>query len=375
MVKQIPFHKPFISGQEVGFVNEVIQSGEMGTGGRFSNLCEDYLTEFTGSNKTLLTSSCTHALEMAAILANIETGDEVIMPSFNFVSAANAFALRGAKIVFVDINPISMNIDPLCMEAAITDRTKAILIMHYGGVACEMDRILPIIKNHNLFLIEDAAHCIGAKYKGQHLGTFGQLGTLSFHYTKNIHCGEGGALLINDLSLIDRAEIIREKGTNRKQFFDGKIDKYTWVDIGSSYLMSEMSAAFLWGQLSNIHNVTEQRIYNWNIYKSITDNLAIPSMPSSESNNGHLFFIKCKDREDRKSLINSFRTSGLTASFHYIPLHKSKYALDKFNFYGTDNFTSTESNRLLRFPLFYGMPKMDHLFSQLENYKSQNENF
>ena len=368
MSKAIPFHIPFISGDEVEMVNKVIQSEKVGTNGFYTHACESKLEEITQSPKVLLTSSCTHALEMAALLSDITAGDEVIMPSFNFVSAANAFVLRGAKIVFVDIDPLTMNIDVDCLEAAITNKTRAVLIMHYGGVACDMERIMPIIEKHQLILIEDAAHCIGSNYNGKPLGTFGHFGAFSFHYTKNVHCGEGGALIINREKFVSRAEIIREKGTNRKQFFEGIVDKYTWVDIGSSYLMSEMSAAFLWAQLAHLDKITERRLFLWNNYKDNVEKLGLPSMPVSDSNNGHIFYIKCKNGEQRSALIANLKAQGIQAHFHYVPLHLSTAGMNFGRFSGIDKYTSIESNRLLRLPLYFGLENSAAVVSSIEKF-------
>ncbi len=355
MASKIPFHIPYLSGDESTHVQKVISSNKIGTGGYFSQACEEFLQEYTSSKKVLLTSSCTHALEMSAMLLNIQEGDEVIMPSYNFVSAANAFVLRGAKIVFVDVDPISMNVDPESISSAITSKTKAVLIMHYGGFACDMEKIMPIIKANKLFLIEDAAHCIGSTYKGKHLGTYGHLSTLSFHYTKNIHCGEGGALMINDDSLVDRAEIIREKGTNRKQFFDGKIDKYTWVDIGSSYLMSELSAAFLWGQLNQVDFVTKNRRDIYQKYDFILkkEGIRVPSLSSGDIfSNAHTLFLKSKSQGHRKLTISNLKQQGIGSSFHYIPLHLSPSGNKFGRFHGKDKNTTKESNKLLRLPIY-----------------------
>jgi len=365
MPLKIPFHVPFVAGDEHTYVQKVIKSNKIETGGYYSQACQEFLEDFTQTKKALLTSSCTHALEMAAILFNIEAGDEVIMPSYNFVSAANAFVLRGAKIVFVDINPQTMNIDPDCIASAITDKTKAVLIMHYGGVACDMDSIMPIVKRHKLYLVEDAAHCIGSFYKGKHLGTFGHLGTLSFHYTKNIHCGEGGALLINDLKLIDRAEIIREKGTNRKQFFEGKVDKYSWVDIGSSYLMSELSAAFLWGQLQKIETVTTSLRLVWHLYNTKFEQTEILSMPKGGNQNGHTYFIKCKDKLHRSKLIKGLSSLYIKVSFHYIPLHVSKFGKSNTRFDDKDRFTTRESEKILRLPIYNNFKNSEEVFNEI----------
>ena len=364
MEQRIPFHIPHYSGQEQSLITDVLQSGKVATGGQYSAACESFLQDFTQSKKVLLTSSCTHALEMAALLLDLQPGDEVILPSFTFVSAANAFVLRGATIVFVDIDPISMNIDTDCLAAAINDKTKAVLIMHYGGVACAMDEIMPLIESNGLFLIEDAAHCIDATYKGKHLGTFGHLGTLSFHYTKNIHCGEGGCLLINDERFVERAQIIREKGTNRKQFFEGKVDKYTWVDVGSSYLMSELTAAFLYAQLQDLRNATAALRGISNLYRTIFSESDLQGTHSIDEaflagNNGHSYFIKCPAAELRGSWMKSLKAKGISTTFHYIPLHSSEAGKKFGRFHGQAKHTQVESDRLIRLPIFTSLSQED----------------
>lgn len=357
MEQSIPFHIPHSSGQEQSLITEVLQSGKVATGGPYSVACENFLQDLTQSPKVLLTSSCTHALEMAALLLDLQPGDEVIMPSFTFVSAANAFVLRGATIVFVDIDPVSMNIDTDCLAAAINEKTKAVLIMHYGGVACDMEQIMPLIEDNGLILIEDAAHCIDATYKGKHLGTFGHLGTLSFHYTKNIHCGEGGCLLINDERFLDRAQIIREKGTNRKQFFEGKVDKYTWVDVGSSYLMSELTAAFLYAQLQDLANVTAALRGVSDLYRTIFSESDLHGTHSIsqeflDGNNGHSYFIKCPAAELRGSWMHTLKAKGIHTTFHYIPLHSSEAGQKFGRFQGQVKYTQLESDTLIRLPIF-----------------------
>lgn len=355
----IPFNIPFISGDELQYIEEAIQRKDLTGDGYFSRRGQLLLENITGCKKVMLTGSCTHALEMCAILADIQPGDEVIMPSFTFVSSANAFVLRGARIVFVDIRPDTMNIDEKLIEDAITKKTKAILVMHYAGISCEMDAIMAIAQAHNLIVIEDAAHCIGAYYKGRHLGTIGHLGTLSFHSTKNIHCGEGGALFVKDDRFAERAEIIRDKGTNRKAFLKGKVDKYTWVDAGSSYLMSELTAAFLYAQLLNVELVNKKRSFQWQAYfdafREWTDRIAIPFVPAGCKHNGHIFYIKCKNKTERQRLIEELKDKAIEATFHYVPLHSSiagkKYGIFK----GIDNFTTKESEKLLRLPLYFDL--------------------
>ncbi|UEG49473.1 dTDP-4-amino-4,6-dideoxygalactose transaminase [Ferruginibacter lapsinanis] len=361
MHSNIPFNIPYISGTEINKVTELFNYAKFCGDGKFTKLCNEIITEQTQCKKTLLTTSCTHALEMAAILCGIAPGDEVIMPSFTFVSTANAFVLRGARIKFVDIRPDTMNINELLIENAITAKTKAIVVVHYGGVACEMDTILTIAQKHGLFVIEDAAQCVQAFYKGKHLGTIGEFGTLSFHDTKNIHCGEGGALLINDERFTERAEIIREKGTDRSKYIAGLVDKYSWVDLGSSYLPNELSAAFLSEQLINAQKVTAKRIEIWDQYfkrlSVLKDSgkIMLPFIPTDCKHNAHLFFIKCADIEERAALMAYLKNKNITTTFHYIPLHSSKAGAAFGDFVGDDEFTTKESNRLLRLPMYYSL--------------------
>lgn len=360
-MNKIPFNKPAISGKELVYLTEVLQNGYPAGDGIFAKRCWEWLEKTLGCKKALLTPSCTHALEMAAILADIQPGDEVIMPSYTFVSTANAFVLRGAKIVFVDIRPDTMNIDENLIEQAITTKTKIIVPVHYAGVGCEMDMIMDIARRYNLLVIEDAAQGILASYKGKYLGTIGHLGCLSFHETKNISCGEGGALLINDPALIERAEIVREKGTNRSRFFRGQVDKYTWVDIGSSYLMSEFNAAVLLAQFEKSAEITNHRRQIWDYYYKNFQPLAaaghvyIPSIPSHCIHNGHLFYIKVRDLNERTNLISFLAANHISAVFHYIPLHSSQAGQIYGIFCGKDQFTTLESDRLLRLPLFWSI--------------------
>ncbi|MCD8477776.1 MAG: dTDP-4-amino-4,6-dideoxygalactose transaminase [Sulfurospirillum sp.] len=336
----------------------------MSGNGFFTQKCEDWFREKLGCKKALLTPSCTHALEMAAILLDIKEDDEVIMPSYTFVSTANAFVLRGAKIVFVDIRPDTMNIDETKIEQAITDKTKVIVSVHYAGVACEMDVIMDIALRHDLFVVEDAAQAIMSTYKGKSLGAIGHLGAYSFHETKNItSAGEGGLLIINDERFVERAEVIREKGTNRSLFFRGMVDKYSWVDIGSSYLMNDVSAAYLWGQLEKIDEIQKNRLKSWNLYHESLKNLEkygyieLPTIPKECTNNAHMFYIKVKDLETRTNLLNCLKDNGINAVFHYVPLHSS-VAGEKFSrLNGKDVYTTKESERLVRFPMYYGLEK------------------
>lgn len=360
MSQDILFNKPFISGQEQEFVLEAISKGDLTGDGHYSLLVTKALRKLTGTKSILLTPSATHGLEMAALAINIKKGDEVIMSSFTFVSCGNAFVLRGAKIVFVDIRPDTMNIDESLIESAITEKTKAILVMHYGGVACDMDTIMEIALRRNLIVIEDAAHCIDAYYKDKHLGSIGHFGVFSFHSTKNIHCGEGGALLINDSSFVERLEIIREKGTNRQQLLDGKVDKYTWVDIGSSYLMSELNAAYLYGQLLSLERLTQNRLQIWNEYLlqlNPIEEVELPFIPSQTRHNGHVFYLKLSSKEVRDSLIQFLKGKGIKSVFHYVPLHTSPFGKEIGCFHAVDNYTSIESERLLRLPLYFGFDK------------------
>lgn len=359
----IHFNRPPVTGNENKFITEALSNNKISGDGPFTKKCHQWFENKLLCKKALLTTSCTHALEMAALLLDIKDGDEVIMPSYTFVSTANAFALRGAKIVFVDIRPDTMNIDETKIEVAITNKTKAIVPVHYAGVACEMDTIMDIATKHNLFVVEDAAQAIMSLYKGKALGTIGHLGAYSFHETKNItSAGEGGLLIINDERFKDRAEIIREKGTNRSLFFRGLVDKYSWVDIGSSYLMNDVSAAFLWGQLEKIEEIQENRLNSWNLYyKKLENNefLQVPNIPKNCTNNAHMFYIKVKDLEERQKLIHFLRENNVESVFHYVPLHSS-LAGKKFGyFHQKDEFTTKESEKIIRLPLYYGLTKND----------------
>ncbi|WP_310606530.1 dTDP-4-amino-4,6-dideoxygalactose transaminase [Buttiauxella brennerae] len=358
----IPFNAPPVVGTEIEYMQAAMGSGKLCGDGGFTRRCQQWMEHRFGSKKVLLTPSCTASLEMAALLLNIQPGDEVIMPSYTFVSTANAFVLRGAKVVFVDIRPDTMNIDEKLIEAAITEKTRAIVPVHYAGVACEMDTIMAIANKHNLFVVEDAAQGVMSTYKGRALGTIGHIGCFSFHETKNYTAGgEGGATLINDASLIERAEIIREKGTNRSQFFRGQVDKYTWRDIGSSYLMADLQAAYLWAQLEAAEKINQQRLKLWHTYHDALAPLAkvgrieLPSVPKDCVQNAHMFYIKLRDIEDRSALIAYLKEAEILAVFHYIPLHACP-AGEKFGyFHGEDRFTTQESERLLRLPLFYNL--------------------
>lgn len=357
----IDFNVPPYLGVEDEYIAEAIRNRKICGDGMFTKKCNEWIEKTMGTKKALLTTSCTHATEMAALLAEIKPGDEVIMPSYTFVSTADAFVLRGAKAVFVDIRPDTMNIDENKIEAAITERTKAIAPVHYAGVSCEMDTIMEIAGRYNLIVIEDAAQGIMSRYKGRMLGTIGDYGCYSFHETKNYSMGEGGALLIRDERNIEQAEIIREKGTNRSKFFRGQIDKYTWVDAGSSYLPSELNAAYLWAQLERADVIFKDRMNSWNIYYELLTPLAkkgllkLPYIPEGCEHNAHMFYIKVKDIKERTELIEYLKEREINAVFHYIPLHSSPAGIRYGEFFGEDKYTTVESERLLRLPLYYGL--------------------
>ena len=357
----IKFNVPPFIGDEITNIQKAIDSQKICGDGRFTKSCNIWMEEKFNANKVLLTTSCTHALEMAAILADIKPGDEVIMPSYTFVSTADAFVQRGATIVFVDIRPDTMNIDENLIEDAITDKTKASVVVHYAGVSCEMDTITDIAKRHNLFVVEDAAQGVMSTYKGKALGTIGDFGCYSFHETKNYSMGEGGAILIKDDKYIEKAEITREKGTNRSQFFRGQIDKYTWVDYGSSYLPSELNAAYLYAQLKNADKINENRLNSWNLYYDLLKPLAdegfieLPHIPEGCEHNAHMFYIKAKDLEERTKLIKFMKDNEISLAFHYIPLHSAPAGLKFGRFHGEDVYTTKESDRLVRLPMYYGL--------------------
>jgi dTDP-4-amino-4,6-dideoxygalactose transaminase len=361
----IPFNIPPYIGKEQEYIAEAIAARKLCGDGAFTKKCNVWLEEHTGIKKALLTTSCTHALEMAALLADIQSGDEVIMSSYTFVSTANAFVLRGAKIVFIDIRPDTMNIDEKLIEAALTNKTKAIVPVHYAGVSCEMDTILAIARKHDLLVIEDAAQGVGAKYKGKTLGVIGNMGCYSFHETKNVSCGEGGALLLRDDNLTERAEIIREKGTNRSKFWRGQVDKYTWVDIGSSYLPSELNAAYLYAQLQDIDKINSDRLNTWNRYNEGLKPLAekgvieLPFIPEACEHNAHMFYVKARDIDERSRLIEYLKANDISAVFHYIPLHSSPAGREFGRFFGANRYTTKERERLLRLPMYYGLTTDD----------------
>lgn len=361
----IPFNRPPCVGNEQKYIEEAIKKSKICGDGEFTKRCSAWLEKTTKTAKVLLTTSCTHAIEMAALLADINYGDEVIMPSYTFVSTADAFVLRGARVVFVDIRPDTMNINENLIEAAITERTKAIVPVHYAGVSCEMDTIMDIAKQYQLTVIEDAAQGILSTYKGKTLGTFGDYGCLSFHETKNLSMGEGGALLIQNAADAERAEIIREKGTNRSKFFRGQIDKYTWVDAGSSYLPSELNAAYLWAQCENADKIQRERVHRWNHYYERLSELKaqgrieLPVIPEGCENNAHMFYIKVRDLNERDGLIQYLKAHDILSAFHYIPLHSSPAGKRFGYFHGRDIYTTKESERLLRLPMFYGLKETE----------------
>lgn len=372
----ISFNVPPYVGKEQDYILDAISSRKLCGDGMYTRKCNQWLEENTGTKKALLTTSCTHATEMAALLAQISPGDEVIMPSYTFVSTADAFVLRGAKVVFVDIRPDTMNIDETKIEAAITNKTKAIVPVHYAGVACEMDAILDIAKKYGLMVIEDAAQGITSTYNGKVLGTMGDYGCYSFHETKNLSMGEGGAILIRDEENIERAEIIREKGTNRSKFFRGQIDKYTWVDAGSSYLPSELNAAYLWAQFEEVEKIQSSRMKSWESYYELLKSLAtnghieLPYIPSNCKHNAHMFYIKTKDLKERTSLIEYLKKNDVNAVFHYIPLHSAPEGMKAGRFQGEDVYTTRESERLVRLPLYYGLEasKVEYVVSCIQKF-------
>ena len=359
----IPFNVPPFLGTEPDLIMQAVKNQKICGDGPFTKQCHQWLEEKTGSPKALLTTSCTHALEMAALLLHIQSGDEVILPSFTFCSTADAFVLRGAKLVFVDIRPDTMNIDETKIEDAVTDKTVAIAPVHYAGVACEMDTIMDIAGRHDLKVVEDAAQAVMSSYKGQALGAIGDYGCYSFHETKNYSMGEGGALLIKDPAMTEKAEILREKGTNRSVFLRGQIDKYTWVDHGSSYLPSDMNAAYLWAQLLEADKINNDRLASWQTYYDAFEQLEQegfverPVIPEGCVHNAHMFYLKAKDLEERTALIGYLKQHEIMAVFHYIPLHSAPAGVKFGRFHGEDVYTTAESDRLLRLPMYYGLKK------------------
>lgn len=364
----IPFNKPLFLKKELDYMHNAIATQSISGDGVYIKACTDWLSEQTQTTNALLTSSGTHALEMAALLCNIEPGDEVIMASYTFTSTANAFVLRGAKIVFVDIRPDTMNIDENLIEAAITAKTKVIVPVHYAGISCEMDKIMEIARKYHLFVIEDAAQGVKSRYKNKALGSIGDLGCYSFHQSKNYSMGEGGAIIINNPAFSERAEIIREKGTNRNLFLTGKVDKYSWVDLGSSYLPSEINAAYLYAQLEEADQIKKKRVALWDQYDKLLKPLAdqhyiqLPFIPDECEQNGHLFYLKVKDQSERDHLIQHLKRNNIWSVFHYIPLHSSCAGIKYGRFNGVDRFTTIESKRLLRLPLFYDLTEAEVIF-------------
>ena len=358
---KINFNVPPYVDTAMDYIAECVRNQKICGDGAYTKKCNEWIEKKTGTAKCLLATSCTHATELAAILCDIKPGDEVIMPSYTFVSTANAFVLRGAVPVFVDIRPDTMNIDEQKIEDAITDKTRVIAPVHYAGVGCEMDTIMDIAKRHNLKVVEDAAQGVMATYKGKALGSIGDFGAYSFHETKNYSSGEGGAILIKNPADAERAEIIREKGTNRAKFYRGQIDKYTWVDMGSSYLPSDMNAAYLYSQLEIADKINEDRLASWNHYYerltplSDAGKISLPYVPKECQHNAHMFYIKCKDIEERTDLIRHLAANEILAVFHYIPLHTAPAGKSLGRFNGIDEYTTKESERLVRLPMYYGL--------------------
>lgn len=365
MPKAVPFNRPRLVGREHAYIDEALASGKLSGNGIFARRCTDEIERRLGAARVMLTPSCTAALEMAGILADLSPGDEVIVPSFTFVSTANAFTLRGAVPVFVDVDPDTLNLDPAAAGAAITERTRAIVAVHYGGVACDMDRLLTLAARHDLMVIEDAAHALPASRHGRPLGSFGDLATLSFHETKNVHCGEGGALVINDPALVDRAEVIQQKGTDRARFFRGEVDRYTWRDIGSSYVSSEVSAAFLCAQLEHLDEITAARRAVWDAYHLAFERLERegsarrPVVPDGCEHSGHLYYLLASTPRRRSRMLEELSQRGVMSVFHYLPLHESPAGRRLGRAAGDCPVTRDASARLLRLPLWAGMDDRD----------------
>lgn len=363
----IPFNMPPCVGTEISYISDAIASHKICGDGAYTKRCQRWLEEHMGTAKALLTTSGTDALEIAALLCDLHAGDEVILPSYTFSSTANAFALHGARLVFVDIRPDTMNLDETLIEAAITPKTKVIVPMHYAGVACEMDTILEIARRHHLLVVEDAAQGVMSTYHGRSLGTLGDMGCYSFHETKNYSMGEGGAILINNPQFAERAEIVREKGTNRSNFLRGQVDKYTWVDVGSSFLPSELNAAHLWAQLEKAEEINSDRLKSWHTYYqgllplSETGKIELPAVPEGCVHNAHMFYIKARDLDERTELISYLKEQGVQSVFHYIPLHSAPAGRRLGYFHGTDRHTTWESERLVRLPMYYGLSRKEQL--------------
>ncbi len=361
----IPFNVPPCVGTELDYLAEAVRARKISGDGQFTRRCSAWMEERFGAKRVLLTTSGTAALDMALLLCGLQPGDEVILPSYTFSSTANAAVLAGAKLVFVDIRPDTMNIDEKKIEAAVTERTRAIIVVHYAGVACEMDAIMVIARKHGLKVVEDAAQGVMATYKGRWLGTIGDFGCYSFHETKNYSMGEGGALVLNDPKYIERAEVLREKGTNRSRFYRGEIDKYTWVDFGDSFLPSELNAAFLWAQLEKAEEINENRLRSWKNYEEALSPLAaagkleLPVVPEGCGHNGHMFYVKCRDLEERTKLIAFLKERDISAVFHYVPLHSAPAGRKFGRFHGEDEVTTRHSDRLVRLPMYYGLTEED----------------
>lgn len=372
----INFNVPPFTGREMEYIKQAVENQKICGDGPFTKKCNEWIEQRTGTKKCLLTTSCTHATELTALLADIKEGDEVIMPSYTFVSTADAFVLRGAKVVFVDIRPDTMNIDEQLIEDAITERTRAIVPVHYAGVACEMDTIMAIAKRHNLLVIEDAAQGTMASYKGKALGAIGDMGCFSFHETKNFSMGEGGALLLKDEKYIEDAEIFREKGTDRSKFFRGQVDKYRWMNYGSSYLPSDMNAAYLWAQLEMADEITNARLARWNQYNELLQPLKergileLPFIPEGCVHNGHMYYAKTKDVQERTALIDFLQENGIWSVFHYVPLHSAPAGIKFGCFHGEDKYTTKESERLFRLPMFYTLKEeeVDYIVSKVKEF-------
>lgn len=372
----INFNVPPFTGREMDYIRQAVENQKICGDGEFTKKCNEWIEKKTGTAKCLLTTSCTHATELTALLADIKEGDEVIMPSYTFVSTADAFVLRGAKVVFVDIRPDTMNIDEKLIEDAITERTKAIVPMHYAGVGCEMDTIMDIARRHNLLVIEDAAQGIMATYKGKALGAIGDMGCFSFHETKNFSMGEGGALLLKDEKYIEDAEIFREKGTDRSKFYRGQVDKYRWMNYGSSYLPSDMNAAYLWAQLELADEITNARLARWNQYDELLQPLKergileLPTIPEGCVHNAHMYYVKAKDLQERTALIQFLKDNGVWSVFHYVPLHSAPAGLKFGRFHGEDKYTTRESERLFRLPMYYTLKEeeVNYIVSKVKEF-------
>ena len=372
----INFNVPPFTGREMDYIRQAVENQKICGDGEFTKKCNEWIEQKTGTAKCLLTTSCTHATELTALLADIKEGDEVIMPSYTFVSTADAFVLRGAKVVFVDIRPDTMNIDEKLIEDAITERTKAIVPVHYAGVSCEMDTIMDIAKRYNLLVIEDAAQGIMASYKGNALGAIGDMGCFSFHETKNFSMGEGGALLLQDEKYIEDAEIFREKGTDRSKYYRGQVDKYRWMNYGSSYLPSDMNAAYLWAQLELADEMTNDRLARWHQYNDLLQPLKergileLPTIPDGCVHNAHMYYAKAADLQERTALIDFLKENGILSVFHYVPLHSAPAGLKFGRFHGEDKYTTKESERLFRLPMYYRLKEeeVNYIVSKVKEF-------